>query len=107
LIGVLHWIVELVRVDICVEISMMSSHLTLPRAGHLDKLFLIFAYLKKYADSKMVFDPSLPKVDMNDFAEEDWNYSIYSEEQKDLHQSQEGRGVFAQPMLTVTMMVIR
>jgi hypothetical protein len=35
LIGVLRWIVELGRVDMCCEVSMMSSHLALPREGHL------------------------------------------------------------------------
>jgi hypothetical protein len=36
LVGVLHcWMVELGRVDICLECSMMSSHLALPRIGHL------------------------------------------------------------------------
>jgi hypothetical protein len=33
--GILRWIVELGRVDICLEVSMMSSHLVLPREGHL------------------------------------------------------------------------
>jgi hypothetical protein len=36
LIGVVRWIVELGRVDICLEVSMMSSHLALPREGHLE-----------------------------------------------------------------------
>jgi hypothetical protein len=31
LIGVLRWMVELGRVDICLECSMLSSHLALPR----------------------------------------------------------------------------
>ncbi len=31
LIGVLRWIVEFGRIDINVEVSMMSSHLALPR----------------------------------------------------------------------------
>ncbi len=35
LVGVLCWIVELGRVDIDVEVSMMSSHLALPREGRL------------------------------------------------------------------------
>jgi hypothetical protein len=48
LIGILRWIVELGRVDICLEVSMMSSHLVLPREGHLEQVFLIFAHLKKY-----------------------------------------------------------
>ena len=30
LIGILRWIVELERIDICLEVSMMSSHLAMP-----------------------------------------------------------------------------
>ena len=30
LIGILRWMVEIGRVDICLETSMMSSHLALP-----------------------------------------------------------------------------
>jgi hypothetical protein len=36
LIGILRWAVELGRVDILVEVSMMSSHLCQPRLGHLE-----------------------------------------------------------------------
>ncbi len=46
LVGVLWWIVELGRVDIDVEVSMMSSHLALPRMGHLKEIYHIFAYIK-------------------------------------------------------------
>ena len=35
LIGVLWWIVELGRAEICVKVFMMSLQLTLPRVGHL------------------------------------------------------------------------
>ncbi len=45
LIGVLRWIVEWGRVDIDVEVSMMSSHLALPCVGHLKEIYRIFAYL--------------------------------------------------------------
>ena len=31
LIGILRWMVDLVRVDICLEVSMMYSHMALPR----------------------------------------------------------------------------
>ena len=34
-IEVIRWIVETERADICVEVSMMSSHLVLPRKRHL------------------------------------------------------------------------
>ena len=50
LIRVLCWIAELGQVDICVEVSMMSSHLALPRVGHLKEVLHIFAYLKNQAN---------------------------------------------------------
>ena len=46
LIGVLRWMVEMGRVDICVEVSLMSSQMAFPSRGHLEQLFHIFAYLK-------------------------------------------------------------
>ena len=58
LISILHWIVELGRVDICLEVSMMSSHLALPCEGHLDQVLQRFAYLKKYHNTKLVYDPN-------------------------------------------------
>ena len=36
LIGILRWMVELVRVDICLEVSILSLNLVLPRYGHLE-----------------------------------------------------------------------
>ena len=35
LIGILHWAVEISRVDILTEVSMLSSYQALPREGHL------------------------------------------------------------------------
>ena len=77
LIGILRWIVELGRVDICLEVSMMSSHLCLPREGHLSQLFHLFAYLKKYHNSEMVFDPSDPVIDESLFERKDWTASEF------------------------------
>ena len=59
--------VELERVDVCLEVSMMSSHLALPREGHLEQVLHIFAYLKKYHHTELVHDPSDPVLDENDF----------------------------------------
>ena len=67
LIGILRWMVELGRVDVCLEVSMVSSHLALPRDGHLEQVLHIFAYLKKYHNTELVYDPSDPVVDENDF----------------------------------------
>jgi len=79
LIGMLRWLVELGRADINTEVSMMSSHLALPREGHLKEVLHIFAHLKKHHNAEMVFDPSIPEVVMEDFPREDWSYSIYAD----------------------------
>ena len=76
LIGVLRWIVELGRVDINVEASMLSSHLAIPREGHMQELLYVFACLKKHMNTEMVFDPSDPEIDMNSFQHQYWSYSI-------------------------------
>ena len=49
------------------EVSMMSSHLALPREGHLEQVLHISAYLKKYHNTELAYDPSDPVVDGNDF----------------------------------------
>ena len=67
LIGVLRWIAELDRVDIFCKVSMLSSCLTLPREGHLKELYHIFAYLQKYHNAEMIFDPSDPMIDSSAF----------------------------------------
>jgi hypothetical protein len=71
-IGVLRWMVELGRVDMITEVSMLSSHLACPRDGHLEAVFRIFAYLDHKHNSRMVFDPTYPVIDMASFKECDW-----------------------------------
>ena len=39
-VGVLHWIVELGRVDIITEVSILASHMAMPREGHLEAFFM-------------------------------------------------------------------
>ena len=80
LVGILRWIVELGRVDIDVEVSMMSSHLALPREGHLKELYHIFAYLKARPNAEMVFDPTPVEPDRLLFERQDWSYSTYGYE---------------------------
>ena len=83
LIGILRWMVELGRIDICLETSMMSSHLALPREGHLDQVYHMFAHLKKYHNSEMVFDPSDPVIDEAIFEKKDWTSSEFGHLQKE------------------------
>jgi hypothetical protein len=67
--------VELGQIDIDVEVSMMSSHLALPREGHLKELYYIFAYLKVRSNTEMVFDPTPIEPDKTLFERQDWSYS--------------------------------
>ena len=46
MIAMLRWAVELGCVDVLLETAMMSTHLALPRIGHLEQVYHIFRYLK-------------------------------------------------------------
>ena len=76
LIGILRWAVEVGRVDILLETSLMSTHFALPRRGHLEKLYHIFGYLKMNPKCKLFFDPQHPNIDERAFEEHDW-YEFY------------------------------
>jgi len=41
-LGVLRWIVELGRIDIMTEVSMLSAHNAMPREGHLEASTIYF-----------------------------------------------------------------
>jgi hypothetical protein len=73
LIGLLRWIVDFGRVDVCLDVSMLSSHLALPREGQLVEALQIFSYLRKYHNTELVFDPTEPNVNSADFEQPDWS----------------------------------
>ena len=79
LIGVLRWIVELGRIDITCEVSEMASMMAMPREGHLDQVYNIFAHLKIKHNAEMVFDPSEPDIDETVFQSEDWSHTVYDD----------------------------
>jgi hypothetical protein len=69
-IGVLRWAVELGRIDIAVEVSMLASYSVAPRIGHFDALLHVFAHLNQHTISKLVFDDSY--VQLEDEVKHDW-----------------------------------
>lgn len=79
LIGVLRWIVELGRADICMEVSAMASMMASPREGHLQQLYQTFSFLKAKHNGVMVFDSTEPSIDRNLFVKEDWSAAAYGE----------------------------
>ena len=76
-IGILRWMVELGRIDICCEVSMLSSHLAMPHQGHLEQVYHIFAYLQKHHNAELVFDPTYVHVDEKLFEKQDWSSTPY------------------------------
>jgi len=73
LIGVLRWAVELGRIDMAIEVSMMSTHLALPREGHLQQVYHMFGYLKAKPKKTIAFDPAHPNIDESRFVKCDWH----------------------------------
>ena len=67
LIGTLRWMVEMGRIDICCEVSILSSCLAMPREGHLQQVLHIFAYLKRHHNSCIIMDPTYPDILTEDF----------------------------------------
>jgi len=58
--------------------------MALPREGHLNQLFRIFAYLKKFHNSELVFDTSYREINKSEFVTNDWVASEYGEMQEAL-----------------------
>ena len=73
LIGILRWICELGRIDIIMPVSLMSRYLAQAREGHLNQVFHIFAYLKNYDRSMLVFDDTVPEIDESRFHKCNWS----------------------------------
>ena len=71
LIGVLRWAVELGRVNINLEVSLISSYMAAPRVGHLQQLYHMSGYLKQRPKRKLGFDPTEPNISEKMFREYD------------------------------------
>ncbi len=63
-IGILRWAIERGRLDIFVEVSQLSQHQALPRRGHLEALYHIFAYLKKRLNKLYLTRKPLASMDV-------------------------------------------
>eukprot|EP00957_Ditylum_brightwellii_P170998 13017433-Ditylum_brightwellii.AAC.1 len=61
---------------------MMSSHLAMPREGHMTKVLKLFAHLRKYHNTELVSDPSDPVVNKLAFEHRDWTSSEFGHVQE-------------------------
>ena len=72
IIGVMRWMIEIGRVDIATEVSLLSSHLAMPREGHFEAALHVMSYLKCHHNTRLVFNPSYPNINHESFPENDW-----------------------------------
>ena len=71
-VSILRWMIELGRLDIYVQVALLSSYLVQPRQGHLEAIYYMFGYLKAHDRSTMVFDSDYINWRDEDFPEHDW-----------------------------------
>ena len=67
MIGVMRWMVELGRIEIATEFSILSSHLAYLREGHFKCALHMIGYLKWKHNSRLFFDPTYPDIDFDTF----------------------------------------
>ena len=67
LIGILRWAVEIRRIDVLMDVSLLSSHLALPRVGHLQAVYRVFGYLNQIPKRQPFFDAQNPTISDNHF----------------------------------------
>ena len=67
IIGMLRWAVELGRVDINIEISLLSQYQASPREGHLTQALQVVAYLRSRPKLTLYMDPEYPNIPYDSF----------------------------------------
>ena len=72
LMGIFRWMIELGRIDIATEASMLSSHMALPREGHLETALHVMSYLGTHHNSRLCMDPTYPNMEAFHFKQCDW-----------------------------------
>ena len=72
LIGILRWEFDIGRVDILLEVYLLSSQLALPCVGHLQSVYRVFRYLKQVPKRKLYFDPMKPIISEDRFQKLYW-----------------------------------
>ena len=72
LIGEIRWAAEIRRIEILMEVVLLSLHLALSRSGHLQAVYQIFGYMKQVPKRKLYFDPVSPSISKDRFQKFDW-----------------------------------
>ena len=77
MIGCLQWAVSLGRFDIQTETMTISRYRVAPRIDHLNRLKIMYGYLKKFSSAAMrvkILEPDLSNLPDQDF---EWCHTVY------------------------------
>ena len=74
--------IEIVRVDIATEVSMLSSFLEIPCVGHLEAAINIMGYLRLHHNSRLLLDPTYPVLDHSSFNDGEERAEFYGDATK-------------------------
>jgi len=84
LIGICRWAIELGRIDIAHEVSLLSQYQANPRIGHLEALYHVFAYMKSHDNmGKLAYDLKTPEIDEMTFHKGKWT-EFYGDVQEEM-----------------------
>ena len=72
IIRILRWAIEIGRIYILIKVSLLSSHLAIPRIGHLQAVYRIFGYVKQVPKRRLYFDPKKPIISEDRLQIFDW-----------------------------------
>ena len=72
LIGIIRWAVEIGRVNILLEVALLSLHLALTRQGNLQTVYKIFGYLKQVPKRKLYFNLVSLSIIEDQFRKFEW-----------------------------------
>ena len=82
----LRWMLEIGRVNIITDLSMMASQMAMPKEGYLKAVLRLFVFLCQKYNSKMSFDLTYTTINTSDFKEWKWKdfYGELNESQTSL-----------------------
>lgn len=83
LIGMIRWATEIGRVDVLFEVSVLSQHQALPRAGHLRELLRIISYWKYHEKISLYMDPRLPNINYDKFVTNHEDFRVHYRDAKE------------------------
>jgi len=77
IIGMLGWAIELGRVNIAVEVSLLSQYQAASRKGHLEQALQIVLYIESRPKLTLYMDPDYPPIDYGSFKWTAGNFHEY------------------------------